>query len=81
MAKMIDGEKLIKKLERMKKIALEGEASENFDRVNMLISISSICAWDWVIKEIREEMDDKSDLIPFDDDDVADGIGQAFSPD
>lgn len=81
MAKMIDGEKLIKKFERMKKIASEVEASENFDQLKVLISRSSIGAWDWAIKAIREEMDDKSDLIPFDDDDVADGIGQAFSPD
>ena len=56
MAKMIDGEKLIKKFEHMKKVATEVEASENFDQLKVLISRSSVGAWDWAIKAIREEI-------------------------
>lgn len=68
MSKMIDGEKLIKTFERMKKMASEVEASEKFDQLKVLISRSSVGAWDWAIKAVREAMDDKSNLIPDEED-------------
>lgn len=57
MSKMIDGESLIKEFERMKDIAQKVEASEKFDELMVLISRSSVGAWDWAIKAVRKLMD------------------------
>lgn len=57
MPKMINGEDLIKEFERMKDMAQKVEASEKFDELKVLISRSSVGAWDWAIKAVRKLMD------------------------
>lgn len=59
MGKMIDGDKLLKEFEHMKIMAQTVEASEKFDELKVLISRSSVAAWEWAIKAVKKVMEDE----------------------